>query len=124
MKNESLFKELGQEGQKDLFGETLVAQEKRAGRNADMLEQRNKRLAARLYYYRRWHTMVIQEYVYRLLMLEFDLTLSTLSQLLPHLQDEMRRLKATKPELKELRSEYFWMVWTDKDIPELRSLKL
>ncbi|NDD52948.1 hypothetical protein EBZ39_03570 [bacterium] len=80
------------------------------GRSAALIAARNERLCHRLYYYRH-HTQLRYDVVLQKLSNEFDLTQSTLVQVLEKLTDEIVRVRAAKPTVAELQGRWGWMVW-------------
>lgn len=89
----------------DLFGKALAAPEK-PGRNAALAERRNMKMAARLYYYRRFHPLVKNEAIMQLMTQDFDLSAVRIAEVLVTLDVPLQQLKVAKPDL-----HWFWERW-------------
>lgn len=103
MKGQGIFEKAG--GNQDLFGEVPDAP-KKPGRSQELAERRNKKMAARLYYYRNFHPLVKNEVIMRLMCEDFDLSAVRIAEVLAELNIELQRLKVAKPGL-----EWFWERW-------------
>ncbi len=105
MKGDKVFDSLGEQPGVDLFGQTPDAP-KRPGRNPEFTERRNKKMAARLYYYRTFHPWMKNEIAMKLLMQDFDLSAVRIAEIVAELDAELQHLKSTKPGI-----EWFWKRW-------------
>jgi len=104
MVGQGIFKKVEQEN-RDLFG-TVPEPPKKPGRNQELADRRNKKMAARLYFYITFHPFVKYEVVMRLMMQDFDLSAVRIAEVLAELEVELQRLKVAKPGL-----DWFWKRW-------------
>lgn len=82
------------------------------GRSLELLRRRNERLVDRLYYYRFLKKLRDEDY-YALLEQQFDLSISTIGQIivLDEWTTHMRVLMRDKTTERDLRKKWDWMVW-------------
>lgn len=108
-RGKKVFDDMGE----DLFGEHSIrpSGSTRIGRSPDMIAQRNERLIARLYWYRRYHPDMRNESILMRLHHEFDLERSTIPQILAQLTAELVEFKKKAPSIEELEERWGWMKW-------------
>ena len=89
-------------------------QELRRGRSAALVERRNEKIAYRYYYKAYILGMRSWEEIIEHLGEEFDLGRATVVNIITQqIQPLIRRLMCAKPDVKELRKLYPYMVWRD-----------
>ena len=101
MKGQKIFQSVGS----DLFGK-VPERPKKPGRDQELFARRNKKMAARLYFYVTFYPMVKYEVIMRLMCEDFDLSAVRIAEVLEELDVELQRLKVRKPAL-----EWFWERW-------------
>ena len=77
------------------------------------LESRNRKLAARYYYYARLHGIAYEVIVQERLPEELDLAPRTIVDLLMSLTDEIAFFKKNEYSIADLRKEYPYFVWKE-----------
>ena len=85
------------------------------GRNTAMLQARNEKLVCRYYYFTRIVQLPYGK-VLEALQNDFDLTLSTIPQLIDKLRKPLEQIAAKKITREQLRDKYPNFNWSDKTI--------
>lgn len=88
-----------------------AAAPERKGRDAALIERRNERLFHRYVYHRLDNPKWAHEYLVEQIAEEFDLSTSTVGQLIEANAGELVRIRREFPTVKELRDKWPWMVW-------------
>ncbi|PQJ09516.1 hypothetical protein CJD36_019960 [Flavipsychrobacter stenotrophus] len=96
----------------DLFGVVPDAPRK-PGRIMELAEARNRKLAARLFYYRHFFPLVKNEVVMKLMIQDFDLSPTRIKEVVDTLDVELGKLKAQRPDLEWFRERWPRMVWSE-----------
>ncbi len=105
MKADKIFDSLAPEEVLGLFGPEPKA-DRKPGRDPELTQRRNRKMAARLYYYRTFHPRVRNEFIMQLMMQDFDLSLVRIAEVVAELDAELQHLKSIKPDLS-----WFWKRW-------------
>ena len=101
----------------DLFGEVDPVAPKKPGRNMELAIDRDRKIAARLYYYRSTFPLVKNDIIMKLMCQDFHLSPIRIKEVLDELDVELERLKHRKPPLKWFKERWPRMVWST-DFPQ------
>lgn len=94
-----------------LFGEDGLPVAKPNGRDKDLIAKRNRRLAARVYYYRIFYKDYSPEWIKARLVDEFELSEVTITELLFSIEVLIRKVFNARPSKRDLKKEWEWMDW-------------
>lgn len=100
---------VGRRNIQQLFDEPQPEVAERSSR-AEILEQRNKAICARVYYYRHLHS-VSYDVVLQIISGEFWLSKLQIGRILNDNMVELRRLKDAETTIKDLREEWTHLSW-------------
>lgn len=85
--------------------------DKKKGRNADLIDQRNDLLAHRLAWYRLFYKQLSYDDVLEKLVLEFQIAPFTIGDLLLKMASDIRAIQMTEPSRDYFRKKFSWWVW-------------
>lgn len=101
-----------------LFGDQITEEEKRKGRNQELLAERDMCICYRAYYYRVFHGVKVYEVMMEKLGREFFLSTDTVPRIVEAHAVESRRITNDAPTLEALRKMYPFFVWEVKESGE------
>jgi hypothetical protein len=101
---------------KNLFGEQVTEEQKKKGRDAELVAQRDECLFHRYYYYAKLHRVDFEPAM-RILCEEFFLSTDTIPRIVNEYTVQLRQLMNGQPDLNYFRRKYPHLVWKQPEVP-------